>query len=88
MWIGSADLMHRNLDRRVEALVRIAQPDHTARLASLIRRGVAPQTASWNLRKNGTWKRRIRAKDGSRLEDMQSVLMDEASARVVGRSTS
>lgn len=88
VWIGSADLMHRNLDRRVEALVRIAQPDHRARLASLIRRGVAPQTASWNLRKNGTWKRRIRAKDGSRLEDMQSVLMDEASARVVGRSTS
>lgn len=88
VWIGSADLMHRNLDRRVEALVRIADPAHIARLAALIRRGVAPQTASWSLRKNGTWKRRIHAKDGTRLEDMQSLLMDEASARVVGRSSS
>ena len=85
VWIGSADLMHRNLDRRVEALVRIGDPAQVADLADLVRRGVAPSTSSWWLRKDGTWKRHTRDKKGAPLEDLQETLMAEASARVVGR---
>ncbi|MDN6795552.1 MAG: polyphosphate kinase 1, partial [Propionibacterium sp.] len=85
VWIGSADLMHRNLDRRVEALVRIEDPGQVTYLADLIRRGVAPSTSSWALRKNGTWRRRSHDKQGNPLEDIQTTLMEEASARVVGR---
>ncbi|WP_312350374.1 RNA degradosome polyphosphate kinase [Actinomyces sp.] len=85
VWIGSADLMHRNLDRRVEALVRIADPAQVSYLADLVRRGVAPTTSSWALRKDGTWKRRSHDKRGRPLEDIQTTLMAEASARVIGR---
>ncbi|WP_022867347.1 RNA degradosome polyphosphate kinase [Schaalia vaccimaxillae] len=85
VWIGSADLMHRNLDRRVEALVRIVDPDQIHYLANLVRRGVSPDTASWALRKSGKWKRNQFDKDGQPLADIQSELMAGASARVVGR---
>ncbi|WP_043535746.1 RNA degradosome polyphosphate kinase [Actinomyces polynesiensis] len=85
VWIGSADLMHRNLDRRVEALVRIADPGQVTYLADLVRRGVAPTTSSWALRKDGTWKRHSHDKRGRPLEDIQTTLMAEASARVIGR---
>lgn len=85
VWIGSADLMHRNLDRRVEALVRIAEPGQVSYLADLVRRGVAPTTSSWTLRKDGTWRRHSHDKRGRPLEDIQTTLMAEASARVVGR---
>lgn len=85
VWIGSADLMHRNLDRRVEALVKIADPQQIAQLADLVRRGVSSKTSSWALKKNGQWKRRQYAKDGTPLADLQVELMEEASSRVIGR---
>ena len=85
VWIGSADLMHRNLDRRVEALVRIADPDQVSYLADLIRRGVAPTTSSWALLEDGTWLRHTHDERGDRLEDIQETLMAEASSRVIGR---
>ncbi len=85
VWIGSADLMHRNLDRRVEALVRIDNRDHVDYLANLLRTEASPGTSSWHLRKNGRWRRRTVDKYGVPLRDIQVELMDEASSRVVGR---
>lgn len=84
-WIGSADLMHRNLDRRVEALVRITDPEQVDFLVSLIKSGVSPRVSSWHLRKGGSWKRHTVDKSGNPLIDLQTVLMQDASARVVGR---
>lgn len=85
VWIGSADLMHRNLDRRVEALVRMSDPDQVEYLANLIRRGVSLKTSSWALKKSGNWKRHQVNKDGSPLVDLQVELMEAASSRVIGR---
>ena len=48
-WIGSADLMGRNLDRRVESLVRIDKKDHQYRLQEIIDLGLSPESASWQL---------------------------------------
>ncbi len=85
VWIGSADLMHRNLDRRVEALVEIENRDHIDYLVDLVRTEASPGTSSWRLRKNGRWRRHTHDKFGAPLRDIQVELMQEASSRVVGR---
>jgi polyphosphate kinase len=54
-WIGSADIMHRNLDRRVEALVRVDDADGRRMLGNIFERSVSPETDSWHLEPDGTF---------------------------------
>ncbi|MCU0311057.1 MAG: RNA degradosome polyphosphate kinase [Acidimicrobiales bacterium] len=54
-YIGSADLMPRNLDRRVEALVPVEDPSLQARLAEVIDVGLADDTLAWTLDADSTW---------------------------------
>lgn len=56
-WIGSADLMHRNLDRRVEVLVRVPAAEHVADLGELIATMADDATTSWWLDSSGRWTR-------------------------------
>jgi polyphosphate kinase len=84
VYIGSADMMHRNLDRRVEALVRLTAPAHLAEINELLDLALADTTQSWHLDNEGGWTRESRAADGSLLDDLQTVLMDEISARKRG----
>ena len=74
-WIGSADLMHRNLDRRVEALVRISRPEHLAMLSELLDLGFSDETSSWHLQPDDSWLRVDRSPDGELLTDLQSLLI-------------
>ncbi|HYG94309.1 MAG TPA: RNA degradosome polyphosphate kinase [Nocardioides sp.] len=60
-WIGSADMMHRNLDRRVEVLVRLPA-EGTAEIRELLALAFAPTTAAWELHADGDWVRN----DGTR----------------------
>ena len=75
IFIGSADMMHRNLDRRVEALVRITQPDHIKELKELLDLGMSNQVSLWNLSEAGDWIRTTHSESGVRLADMQDELM-------------
>ncbi|MBX3100857.1 MAG: RNA degradosome polyphosphate kinase [Salinibacterium sp.] len=84
VFIGSSDMMHRNLDRRVEALVRLTDPDHLQELDDLFNLAMSPETSSWHLEADGTWTRHSRADDGTPLEDMQNVLMRQISQRKRG----
>jgi polyphosphate kinase len=54
-WIGSADIMHRNLDRRVEALVRVTDPAATSDLEKLFGQAMDPSTTAFELDADGVW---------------------------------
>ena len=83
VWLGSADIMHRNLDRRVESLVRVSDPAHSARLRELIALGVDDGTSSWWLSGDGTWTRHARDESGAPLRDVhESLIMDKSRGRL------
>ena len=75
IFIGSADMMHRNLDRRVEALVKISQTDHIRELTELMDLGMSQQTSLWKLDSAGRWIRNTLGENGEQLSDMQDELM-------------
>ncbi|CAN5569179.1 RNA degradosome polyphosphate kinase [soil metagenome] len=56
-WIGSADMMHRNLDRRVEVLVRLPHEESITAISKLLDRAFAPDTSAWELASDGSWSR-------------------------------
>jgi len=81
VWIGSADLMHRNLDRRVESLVRVADEAQRAELRELIELAMDPQISSWWLNPDGSWTRHHLDADGAPLTDIQELLIKSRTGR-------
>jgi polyphosphate kinase len=81
IFIGSADMMHRNLDRRVEALVKIVQPDHIKELQDLFTLAMSENSSSWHLETNGSWTRHQFDESGNKLTDVQDELMRFVSSR-------
>ena len=75
VWIGSADMMHRNLDRRVETLVRLVQAEQIEEISGLFALAFDPATSAWHLRSDGTWVRDTIASDGMRLRDYHETLV-------------
>jgi polyphosphate kinase len=75
VWIGSADLMHRNLDRRVEALVQINFPEASS-IVQVLDLGFAPSTSAWHLAPSGEWIRHNLDADGEPLIDFQEYLIN------------
>lgn len=75
VWIGSADLMHRNLDRRVEALVRITAPEQIDELIKYIDLQMADTTSSWHMEPDGTYVRHSKDEEGRPLVDSQEHLI-------------
>ncbi|MEV5411461.1 RNA degradosome polyphosphate kinase [Thermopolyspora sp. NPDC052614] len=75
IWIGSADLMRRNIDRRVEALVKVSSPQHRGYLSDLLDLAFSDTTASWWLAPDGSWTRHHRNENGEPLVDLHHHLV-------------
>jgi polyphosphate kinase len=73
-WIGSADLMHRNLDRRVEALVQVTDPVARAELDHVLGAAMSPDVDAFELAGDGTWSRRAGRPEAS-LSRLQHLLL-------------
>jgi polyphosphate kinase len=80
IYMGSADLMPRNLDSRVEALVPVDDPLLRTDIKDVLDRCLADTAAAWELRPDGNWTRRT-VKDGDARRSAQQELMDRAAAR-------
>ena len=83
VWIGSADLMHRNLDRRVETLVRIVAPEQIDELIKYVDLQMADSTASWHMQADGTYVRHCKDEEGRPLVDSQEYLIKKHTRRPV-----
>ncbi|NBW73728.1 MAG: hypothetical protein EBR26_04945 [Microbacteriaceae bacterium] len=70
VYIGSADMMHRNLDRRVETLIRLRQADHLKEMEELFKLCMSETSSSWHLGSDGKWTRHFEG-----LADVQDQLM-------------
>jgi polyphosphate kinase len=75
-WIGSADMMHRNLDRRVEVLTQVTGAN-TEQLRTTLDLAFDPDTTAWELQPDDQWVRR----GGPGSVDYQQVLLTRLAAR-------
>lgn len=70
-FIGSADIMERNLDRRVEALVRIDNPEHHLQLSEILDLSVSERFRAWTMNRDDKWDYTKIDSEGKALEDFQ-----------------
>ncbi|GAA2182935.1 RNA degradosome polyphosphate kinase [Brooklawnia cerclae] len=78
--IGSSDLMHRNLDRRVEAIVSITHPGHIAEIGELFDMAFDESSVSWHL-SDENWTPVTTNADGRPLRDIQERLIERTATR-------
>ncbi len=78
-WIGSADLMHRNLDRRVEALVKVTHEPACGELAQVFDVAMSDDCEGFDLAGDGSWQRRVSTPDRPMVH-----LQDALVRRIIG----
>ena len=81
VYIGSADMMHRNLDRRVEVLVRLIEPEHIERVETMFLLAMSDDMSVWNLVADGSWIRSNVDESGAPLRDFQDAVMQTITER-------
>jgi polyphosphate kinase len=79
VYLGSADMMHRNLDRRVEVLVRLSEPNHVNSITEMFELAMSEQVSSWALESSGNWVRSQFDSEGNALRDFQDTIMKSIS---------
>ncbi len=73
-WIGSADMMHRNLDRRVEVMAQVKDPRLKTQLDEVFDSTMNPATRCWELGADGNWT--ASPQEGQTVRDHQVWLME------------
>ncbi|MFP5219597.1 MAG: RNA degradosome polyphosphate kinase [Actinomycetes bacterium] len=81
-WLGSADLMHRNLDRRVETLVRVVDPGARAELDAVLEAAFSPEVRHWRLGPDGCWEQL--PEPGQPCRDLHTHLLRRTAERGAG----
>ena len=76
IYIGSADLMERNLNRRVESLTKISRDEHKKELIKIFDLYLSSKTAAWHLLPDGKWLRVNQDPNGAPLAELQPVMID------------
>ncbi len=82
IYIGSADLMDRNLNRRVESLVKIKRDEHKKSLMKIFDQYTASTTAAWHLLPTGKWLLVDKDSNGASLSDLQATIIQAYRAKV------
>ena len=82
IYIGSADLMDRNLNRRVESLVKIRRDEHKKSLMKIFDQYTASTTAAWHLLPTGKWLLVDKDSNGEQLSDLQATIIQAYRAKV------
>jgi polyphosphate kinase len=82
-FIGSADLMERNLDRRVEAITPVLDPDSQARVRTILEVMLADDRRAWQLGSDDRWRRAEEIVPDARGVDTFETLMSLAPSTVV-----
>jgi len=80
-WIGSADLMNRNLDRRIETLISIQAQSHKEQINQLLSLYLSPEVKRWQMDSEGLWKRVLLSEANDELIDIQEHLIGESRVR-------
>jgi len=75
-YIGSADMMERNLDRRVEALIRVDDATHKAELMTILELSASPRFRKWEMAEDDTWHYIKNGPEGKALEDFQEYFIE------------
>ncbi len=75
-YIGSADIMERNLDRRVEALIRVDEEDHKDELRTILDLSISPRFRMWEMTEDDSWHYIKNGPEGKQLEDFQEYFIE------------
>jgi polyphosphate kinase len=75
-YIGSADIMDRNLDRRIETLVLLKDSDHIAELDLILNKSAGDEYIHWAMDENDHWVHVTKGTDGKKLEDLQEYFLE------------
>ncbi len=78
VYIGSADLMRRNLDRRVEVLLEMTEPEIKNRLIAVLDANLKDDTLAWSLDAKGVWVRNVDSIGDDVHETLQELARDRS----------